>query len=202
MIGYDYPECTTASVTALSLFSRFYPDYRVDEIRATKERAVTYIKRVQRRDGSWYGSWGICFTYAAMFSLESLASIGETYANSKSSRRGCEFLLSKQMEDGGWGESYLSCEDHVYTQHKQSQVVQTAWACLALMEAEYPHREPLRRAMKLLMSRQQPNGEWLQEAIEGVFNQSCMISYPNYKFCWPIRALGLYSKKFGNEELL
>lgn len=172
MIGYDYPECTTASVTALSLFSRFYPEYRVDEIRAAKERAVEYIKRVQRRDGSWYGSWGICFTYAAMFSLESLASIGETYANSKSSRRGCEFLLSKQMEDGGWGESYLSCENHVYTHHKQSQVVQTAWACLALMEAEYPHREPLRRAMKLLMSRQQPNGEWLQEAIEGVFNQS------------------------------
>jgi lanosterol synthase len=29
-----------------------------------------------------------------------------------------------------------------------------------------------------------------------------MISYPNYKFYWPIRALGLYAKKFGNEELL
>lgn len=28
-----------------------------------------------------------------------------------------------------------------------------------------------------------------------------MISYPNYKFYWPIRALGLYSKKFGNDEL-
>jgi lanosterol synthase len=29
-----------------------------------------------------------------------------------------------------------------------------------------------------------------------------MISYPNYKFYWPIRALGLYAKKFDNEELL
>jgi len=28
-----------------------------------------------------------------------------------------------------------------------------------------------------------------------------MISYPNYKFYWPIRALGLYAKKFGNEPL-
>lgn len=28
-----------------------------------------------------------------------------------------------------------------------------------------------------------------------------MISYPNYKFYWPIRALGLYSKRFGNKEL-
>jgi lanosterol synthase len=48
------------------------------------------------------------------------------------------------------------------------------------MEAEYPHVEPLRRGIQLIMDRQQPNGEWLQEAIEGVFNKSCMISYPNY----------------------
>ena len=175
MIGYDYPECTTASVTALSLFSKFYPDYRAAEIKAAKEKAVRYIKRVQRSDGSWYGSWGICFTYAAMFALESFGSIGETYENSDFSRRGCEFLLSKQKEDGGWGESYLSSERHVYTHHEQSQVVQTAWASLALMEADYPDPEPLRKAMKLLMSRQQANGEWLQEAIEGVFNQSWYV---------------------------
>lgn len=172
MIGYDYPECTTASVTALSLFSKYHPDYRADEIKAAKDKAVEYIKRAQRPDGSWYGSWGICFTYAAMFALESLASIGETYQNSEPSRRGCEFLLSKQMDDGGWGESYLSCEKHVYTHNAKSQVVQTAWACLALMEAGYPHKEPLQRAMKVMMSRQQANGEWLQESIEGVFNQS------------------------------
>lgn len=30
---------------------------------------------------------------------------------------------------------------------------------------------------------------------------SSMISYPNYKFYWPIRALGLYSKRFDNKEL-
>lgn len=29
-----------------------------------------------------------------------------------------------------------------------------------------------------------------------------MISYPNYKFYWPMRALGLYGRVFGNEELL
>ncbi|RAO71695.1 uncharacterized protein BHQ10_007707 [Talaromyces amestolkiae] len=201
MISYDHVECTTASITALSLFSRFYPDYRVDEIKVAKHKAVEYIKRTQKPDGSWYGNWGICYTYAALFALESLSSIGETYNKSEYSRRGCEFLLSKQKEDGGWGESYLSSELHVYTQHEMSQVVQTAWVCLALMEAEYPDPEPIRRGIKLLMSRQQANGEWLQEAIEGVFNMSCMISYPNYKFYWPIRALGLFSQKFGNEAL-
>jgi lanosterol synthase len=172
MISYDHVECTTASVTAMSLFSKFYPDYRADEIEAAKHKAVGYIKRAQKKDGSWYGAWGICFTYAAMFALESLASIGETYATSGYSRRGCEFLLSKQKDDGGWGESYLSSEKHVYIQHEMSQVVQTAWACLALMEAGYPDKERIRRGMKLLMSRQRANGGWTQEAIEGVFNMS------------------------------
>jgi lanosterol synthase len=41
-----------------------------------------------------------------MFAIESLSLAGETYENSNSVRTACEFLLSKQMEDGGWGESY------------------------------------------------------------------------------------------------
>lgn len=28
-----------------------------------------------------------------------------------------------------------------------------------------------------------------------------MISYPNYKFYWPIKALGMYMKRHGDEEL-
>jgi lanosterol synthase len=106
MVEYDYPECTTAVVTALSLFSKHYPDYRSDDIKRIKGRAVEYIRRAQRPDGSWYGSWGICFTYAGMFALESLASVGEIYENSERVRRACQFLLDKRMDDGGWGESY------------------------------------------------------------------------------------------------
>ncbi|RDW84763.1 terpene cyclase family member protein [Coleophoma cylindrospora] len=203
MIEYDYPECTTAVVTALSLFSKYYPDYRSSDIKTFKENAVGYIRKAQHPDGSWYGSWGICFTYAGMFALESLASIGELYETSEASRRGCEFLLSKQRSDGGWSESYKSCEQNKYIEHPTgSQVVQTAWACIGLLEAQYPDRAPIEKGLKLIMSRQQPNGEWLQEAIEGVFNKSCMISYPNYKFIFPMKALGMFAKRFGNIALL
>ena len=52
------------------------------------------------------GSWGICFTYATMFALESLSLVGETYETSQSARRACDFLVRKQRADGGWGESY------------------------------------------------------------------------------------------------
>ncbi|KAI9825715.1 MAG: Lanosterol synthase (Oxidosqualene--lanosterol cyclase) [Phylliscum demangeonii] len=198
MVEYDYPECTTAVVTVLSLFRRHYPDYRPDEIQASILVAVEYIRRAQRPDGSWYGSWGICFTYAGMFALESLASVGETYDTSERVRRGCRFLLAQQMDDGGWGESYRSCETSSYTHHDCSQVVNTAWACLALMEARYPHRWPIERGLKLIARRQQPNGEWLQEAIEGVFNKTCMISYPNYKFIFPMKALGMFANRYGD----
>jgi lanosterol synthase len=114
MVEYDYVECTTAVVTVLSLFSKHWPDYRAGEIDQFVARSVSWIKSYQKPDGSWYGNWGICYTYAAMFTLESLHSIGESYGNSAYSKRGCDFLISKQREDGGWSESYrvsFTCSD-------------------------------------------------------------------------------------------
>ncbi|KAK5137712.1 hypothetical protein LTR08_007283 [Meristemomyces frigidus] len=199
MVEYEYPECTSACVTALHLFHALHPDYRAREIQRFISRAVQYMHKDQRVDGSWYGSWGICFTYAGMFAIESLATQGENHANSESVKRACNFFINKQNADGGWGESYKSCETAEWCQHPDgSQVVQTAWVIIALLEAQYPDQAPLGRAIKLLMDRQQPNGEWLQEGIEGVFNKSCMISYPNYKFIFPIKALGMYAKRYGD----
>jgi hypothetical protein len=60
---------------------------------------------------------GICFTYATMFALESLGIAGESCANSERVRRACEFLVSKQMADGGWGETYMVC--YIFARHRQ-----------------------------------------------------------------------------------
>lgn len=171
MVEYDYPECSTAVVTALRLFSSHYPHYRNADISKALDGAVKYIRNAQRPDGSWYGSWGICFTYAGMFALESLASVGENYSNSPRVAKACEFFLSKQRDDGGWGESYKSCETGVYVQ-RESQVVMTSWAIIGLLAAECPETGSIARAVKLIMGRQSTNGEWKQEGIEGVFNKS------------------------------
>ena len=88
-----------------------------------------------------------------------------------------------------------------YHEHPMgSLVVQTAWAMIGLLEADYPDKDVLRKGIQFIMGRQQENGEWLQEAIEGVFNKSCMISYPNYKFTFTIKALGLFSQKYPEEK--
>ncbi|KAL7801906.1 oxidosqualene:lanosterol cyclase [Trichoderma afarasin] len=202
MIEYDYPECTTACVQALSLFHKHWPDYRTKDVKLFIRRATNWIRTNQKYDGSWYGSWGICFTYASMFALQSMKAVGETYSNSQISRAGCDFLISKQREDGGWSESYRACETMKYSEHESgSLVVQTAWALIGLLVAEYPDVEPIKKGIRLIASRQQENGEWLQEAIEGVFNKSCMISYPNYKFTFTIKALGMFAKRYPDEKL-
>ncbi|KAF8271575.1 terpene synthase [Lactarius quietus] len=187
MIEYEYPECTTSVITSLSIFRKHYPKYRVKEIAKTIQRAITFMHAIQRPEGGWVGSWGICFTYATI----------------ESSRRACDFLVSKQRADGGWGESYKTCEACVWIEHENTQVVQTSWAAMALMYAKYPHTEPIAKAVALVISRQlQYDGSWAQEAIEGIFNKTCAISYPNFKFSFTIWMLGKAQKYLEDHHIL
>ncbi|KAF8928130.1 Lanosterol synthase (Oxidosqualene--lanosterol cyclase), partial [Dissophora ornata] len=78
-------------------------------------------------------------------------------------------------------------------------VVQTSWALMALMAAKCPDVKAIQRGIRLIMDRQQPDGQWKQEAIEGIFNHSCSISYPNYKHIFTIWALGRYAKMHGDK---
>ena len=87
---------------------------------------------------------------------------------------------------------YQSCVNMEYSQHEKSQVVQTAWAILALIYGQYPDKEVIRRATRLIMSRQKPDGRWEQEDTEGIFNKNCAIDYPGEgSFLLPLCHLGL-----------
>lgn len=84
-----------------------------------------------------------------------------------------------------------SCVTGKYAQHNQSQVVQTAWAILALIYGQYDDKSVIERAAKLIMSRQLKDGRWEQEDTEGIFNKNCAIDYPGELTRNPIFALEL-----------
>ena len=203
MIDYSYVECTSACITALVSFSKVLPDHRSAEVLNAIQAGRHFLKSIQRANGSWYGSWGVCFTYGTWFGIEGLVAAGENPASSEHIQRAIKFLKSTQNPNGGWGESYMACVNKSYPAdgcgpygEDSSGVVQTAWALLGLLAAECDDRSVIDRGINFLMRRQLNTGDWEQEAITGVFNRSCGITYTAYRNVFPLWALVRYHNKY------
>lgn len=204
MIDYSYVECSSSSMQALVEFQKQFPDHRVAEIAAAVDKGARFIEAMQRDDGSWYGCWGNCFTYGCWFGIEGLVCAGRAPASCPSILRCVTFLLSKQNEDGGWGEDFASCfnreyasRDKIYGCDSGSTVVCTAWALLGLMAGDCPDIAAVRKGIDFLMRRQQPSGDWKQENISGVFNRSVGITYTAFRNVFPLCALGRFARGYG-----
>jgi squalene/oxidosqualene cyclase-like protein len=229
MVDYPYVECTSACCQALTkslvvleqvhkIDKQLVPQSLITTVKDSIKRGIDRVIQFQREDGSWVGSWGVCFTYAFWFAMEAMALRGETYQTSPIVKKGVDFILQHQNKDGGWGESFESCVTKTYCssydrsliaadasaeelersrQEPVSMVINTAWVLLGLLYIGYHNvdRHIMDRALKFLMSRQLPNGDFPQEGISGVFNGNCMITYTSYRSVFPTWAMGMYLEK-------
>ncbi|CAN1340506.1 Lupeol synthase [Linum perenne] len=199
LIQCRYVECSGSAIQSLAMFRNHYPEHRRKEVDMAIAKGVDYIENTQNPDGSWYGCWGICYTYGTWFGVEGLVACGRSYSNSPALRKACQFLLSKQLPCGGWGESYLSSQNKVYTNINmeggdRANLVQTAWALLSLIHAGHGKvdRVPIDKGIRVLINSQMEDGDFPQQEITGVFMRNCALNYSSYRNIFPIWALGEY----------
>jgi squalene/oxidosqualene cyclase-like protein len=192
MVDYSHVECTSACIQGLVQARRRFRGEFDGQIDAAVARGLEFLRGAQKADGSFEGAWAVCFTYGTWFGVTALRDAGVS-TKDPSVRSACEFLLSKQKDDGSWGEAGDSCRSRTYIQHEKGQVAQTAWAMLALVRSGCDHTEPLRRAAQFLIDRQESDGSWARESLVGVFNRTCLINYDNYRHYFPLWALAEWS---------
>ncbi len=197
MVDYSYVECTSACMQALvKAKSRFAGRFDTKIDRALS-RGADFIRSRQRSDGSWEGSWAVCFTYGTWFGSWGLLAAGAS-ENAPEIRRACGFLIERQNPDGGWGEDSSSCTRRRYIRSPGSRAVNTAWALLTLARCGLAQTAPCRRAAHFLIKQQLASGDWPKEPLVGVFNKTTLINYENYRRYFPIWALSEYARRSSN----
>ncbi len=161
--------------------------------RGALEAGLAYLARVQERDGSWFGRWGTNYIYGTWSALIALDAAGVA-KTAPMVRRAAEWLLSKQRDDGGWGEdgaSYWPGAPH--GEGKASTASQTAWALLGLMAAGEVNHPAVARGVRYLLATQRPHGLWDEPWYTAVgFPRVFYLRYHGYRAYFPLWALARY----------
>jgi squalene-hopene/tetraprenyl-beta-curcumene cyclase len=164
--------------------------------------AIAYLERVQLKDGSWFGRWGVNYIYGTWSALAGLNAAGLD-AKTPMIRRAADWLIAIQREDGGWGEDCASYRlDYAGYEAAPSTASQTAWALLGLMAAGEVDHPAVARGIAYLQRTQTANGLWPQEHYTGGgFPRVFYLRYHGYPRFFPLWAVARYRNlKAGNSR--
>ena len=194
MTEHSYIECTASCLAAFAACREHFPKLADRQLMAAILRADTWIRGSQASDGSWRGVWGVQFIYGTLFGIRGLLAAGAGPGD-PALRQACQWLLERQRDDGGWGEHHSGCLGGRYIAHQQSQVIQTAWALIALLEAGDSSWNAISRGARFLLETQQEDGSWPRQDMAGVFFRTALLDYVLYRQYFPLHALGLYEQR-------
>ena len=194
MTELSYVECTASAVAALIRFIEAGPCEPANSAREAVDRALAYLRAQQRPDGAWTSSWGINLIYATRFAVAGLRVAGVPSDDPTLQRAGL-WLRSIQHADGGWGEDFSGCLSGEYVDHPTSLVISTAWAVLALLDTEERPSDATRRGADWLAARQDQDGDWPRDSVNGVFFGTAMLDYRLYNSYFPTLAMGWFEAR-------
>ena len=131
------------------------------------ERGLAFVKSRQKQNGTWYGRWGVNYTYGTGQALQALAVLGEDTSQPRI-QQAVAWLKSVQNADGGWGESPESYHDPALAGVGPSTAFQTAYVLIGLIGIGEKNSETVDRGIQYLVDTMAPDGSWFNEQYLGV----------------------------------
>ncbi|WVX81390.1 squalene--hopene cyclase [Niallia oryzisoli] len=160
------------------------------------KRAIGWLWKDQRSDGSWYGRWGICYTYGTWAAITGLLAVGVP-SNDPHIQKASAWLISIQNPDGGWGESCHSDIKRKYIPLQSSTLTHTSWALDALIAISDKPTKAIEKGIAYLV-KSLKNNDWTTDYPKGQGMAGAFyIHYHSYRYIFPLIALSHYQKRYG-----
>ncbi|MBS4217975.1 squalene--hopene cyclase [Bacillus sp. FJAT-49711] len=159
------------------------------------ESGKDWLLKDQKKDGSWYGRWGICYIYGTWAAITGLmASGGEP--KDANIQKAINWLKSIQNKDGGWGESCQSDFNHTYIPLRASNITQTAWAVDTLIAVHNKPTQEIQSGIMYLKDAILKNNWTVDYPVGQGMGDAFYIHYHSYKYIFPLLTLANYDKKY------
>jgi squalene-hopene/tetraprenyl-beta-curcumene cyclase len=157
---------------------------------------VKYLRKQQTDDGAFLGRWGVNYIYGTGAVLAALSEI-DLPENDPMTQNAINWLISKQNEDGGFGESTLSYGDVKWRGVGVSTPSQTAWALIGLLPYLPVDHPTIQGMVSYLVKDYRKNkNDFVDQSTTGTGHPNvCYMVYPSYAKAFPLMALSRYLKK-------